>query len=126
MLSLCKSNRYLLEVLAQGYFVAFCAQSRSRVEHGDTNIAIFFRLPLPADNTGPAMNSADLFSAKELCHRVAAQGNDDQRLNGGYLPIKIVVACVNFCGQWIAIIGWPALYYVGDKNIFAFQIDTFQ
>src|SRR5438874_1331001 len=118
MLSLYKSNRYLLEVLAQGYFVAFCAQSRSRVEHGDTNIAIFF--------TGPAMNSADLFSAKELCHRVAAQGNDDQRLNGGYLPIKIVVACVNFCGQWIAIIGWPTLYHVGDKNIFAFQIDTFQ
>ena len=71
------------------------------------------------------MNGADLFSAKELCHRVAAQGDDDQWLNGGYLPIKIVVARGYFGGQWITVVGRATLHHIGDKNIFAFQIDTF-
>src|ERR1700694_355331 len=96
-----KYDRNLFEVIAQGNFVAFGAQSRCRVKHRNADIAIFF--------TGATMDSTDFLSGKELRHRNTPKSDDHLRLDCGYLPIEIIATGLYLVGQGIAILRWATL-----------------
>src|SRR5258707_7110660 len=104
-----KHNGNLLEVGANGIFEAGLMEASGGVIHSDTDAAI--------GCAGATMNGADLLVAKELRHRVAAKGDDDLGIDRRNLPIKVVIAGVDFLWEWIAVAGGTAFYNIGDKHI---------
>ena len=109
---------YFFEVGADGVFKAGLVQTGGGMIHSDADA--------PVDLARSAMDDADFFVAKEFRHRMAAQSNDDRGIDGGDLPVKIVVAGSDLYWLRVAVARGAAFDNVGDKDVRSFKVDARQ
>ena len=86
------------------------------MEHGDANIAVFF--------AWSPVNGGYFFVAEEFGHGITTKGDDYLWLNGGYLPIEVVVTGTDLVRKWVAILRWATLDDVGNENVGALEADA--
>src|SRR5579885_2399093 len=77
----------------------------------------------PVSSAGAAVDSTDRLAGEKLAHREAAERHDDLRLDRRDLTLQKMIARGDLVRLGIAIVGWPTLHDVGDKNIRPLQAD---
>ena len=108
-----------LEVLLERAHQEAVIQRRGRVIDRDVAHAIL-------DDQLTVQPRDGVVTREEPRQRVAAEHQDDLRMDQAQLLLEIGRACLRFGGLWVAIARWPALEDIGDEDVPARQADAAQ